>query len=293
LNAYRLKFEDQDATNSARQQLMDNPDIASVENNYSINRPEIAQATYANAAMPQLELKPPAGDARVVIGLIDTAVQPFGNNLDQFVLKPLSVAGDPQLDPNSPTHGTSMAETMLRTLQMLGNGTSSVQILPIDVYGPNESTSTFEVAMGIALAINKGANPINLSLGSPADSEIVRELISEGTQKGITFYTAKGNSPIATPVYPAADPGATPVTALDGNGQVAAWANRADLSAIGAPGTVLISFNNQTFVVQGTSPATAIVSATAGNLMEKGPMSAAAARTQILQAPTAVTVPGK
>jgi serine protease len=213
--------------------------------------------------------------------------------LDQFVLKPLSVAGDPQLDPNVPTHGTSMAETMLRTLQVLGNGASSVQILPVDVYGANESTSTFDVAQGITLAINKGANPINLSLGSPADSQLVRDLISQGVQQGITFYTAKGNTPVTTPVYPAGDPGATPVTALDNNGQVAPWANRADLSAVGAQGTVMISFDNQTYLVQGTSPATAIVSATASSLMEKGPMTATAARTQILNGPTPTTIPGK
>ena len=293
LNAYRLRFEDAEATAAARQQLLDNPDVAAVENNYVIDRPETPQAGSPSAALPQLQLKPPAGNGRIIIGLVDTAVQPLGNNLDQFVLKPLSVAGDPQLDPNSPTHGTSMAETMLRTLQMLGNGTSSVQILPVDVYGPNESTSTFDLALGIALAVNKGANPINLSLGSPADSPIVRDLIAQGTQQGITFYTAKGNTPVTTPVFPAADPGATAVTALDGNGQVAPWANRADLSAIGAPGTVLISFNNQTYIVQGTSPATAIVSATASSLMEQDHLSAPAARTQILSGPTATTLPGK
>jgi Subtilase family len=293
LNAYRLRFEDADAAAAARQQLLDNPEVAAVENNYVIDRPETPQAGPGSSALPELQLKPPAGNGRVVIGLVDTAVQPLGGNLDQFVLKPLSVAGDPQLDPNMPTHGTSMAETMLRTLQMLGNGQSSVQILPVDVYGPNESTSTFDLALGIALAINKGANPINLSLGSPDDSPLVRDLIAQGTQQGITFYTAKGNSPVSTPVYPAADPGATAVTALDGDGQVAPWANRADLSAVGAPGTVMISYNNQTYVVQGTSPATAIVSATASSLMEQDHLSAPAARAQILNAPTTTTIPGK
>ena len=38
-----------------------------------------------------------------------------------------------------------MAETMLRALEMMTKGSTSVQILPIDVYGPNESTSTFDL----------------------------------------------------------------------------------------------------------------------------------------------------
>src|SRR5689334_19370616 len=39
LNAYRLKFDDQSATDAAREQLSSNSDVASVENNYSIERP--------------------------------------------------------------------------------------------------------------------------------------------------------------------------------------------------------------------------------------------------------------
>jgi hypothetical protein len=291
LNAYRLQFDDQAATTSAREQLASNPDVASVESNYAIERPEVPQAISGSAPLPQLQLKPPSGEGRIIIGLVDTGVQSLGNNLDQFILKQLSVAGDAQLDPNSPSHGTSMAETMLRTLQMLGNGSSSVQILPVDVYGPNEATSTFDVAEGIALAINKGANPINLSLGSPADSQLVRDLIAEGNQKGITFYAAKGNTPDTTPFYPAADAGVTAVTALDRNGQVAPWANKAAISSVGAPGTVLVTFNNQTYVVQGTSPATAMTSATASSLMDTKSLSATDARGQILQNATPVTVP--
>jgi hypothetical protein len=294
LNAYRLQFDDPTATGAAREQLASNSDVASIENNFQIDRPEIPQqAAGGGAPMPQLQLKPPSGDGRIVIGLVDTAVQSLGNNLDQFVLKQLSVTGDAQIDPNSPTHGTSMAETMLRTLQMLGNGSSSVLILPVDVYGANETTSTFDVAQGIAMAVNKGANPINLSLGSPADSQVVRDLIAEGNQKGITFYAAKGNTPDVTPYYPAADAGVTAVTALDPNGQVAPWANKAPISAVGAPGTVLITFDNQTYVVQGTSPATAITSATAANFMAAKSISASDAQALILRGATAATVPVK
>ena len=292
LNAYRLQFDDTAATDSARQDLATNPDVTSVENNYAFDRPEVPQSVSGNLPEPQLQLKPPPSNGRTVIGLVDTAVQPFGNSLDQFVLKQLSVAGDATLDPYSPSHGTSMAETMLRTLQLLGNGSSSVQILPVDVYGANESTSTFDVAQGIALAINKGANPINLSLGSTGDSQMVRDLIAQGVKQGISFYAAKGNTPDTSPQFPAGDPGATPVTAVDTTGQVVAWANRADLPAIGALGTVPVTFNQRTFMVQGTSPATAIVSSTAANLMANG-LSAADANAQLLKTPTRTTTPGK
>jgi hypothetical protein len=79
---------------------------------------------------------------------------------------------------------------------------------------------------------------------------------------------------------------------VDGSGQVVPWANRASLPAIGAMGTVPVTFAQQTFMVEGTSPATAIVTSTAANLMANG-MSAADANAQLLKSPTRTTIPGK
>jgi hypothetical protein len=39
------------------------------------------------------------------------------------------------------------------------------KILPVDVSGSGDSTTTYEVMEGVLAAINGGANPINLSLG--------------------------------------------------------------------------------------------------------------------------------
>jgi hypothetical protein len=61
---------------------------------------------------------------------------------------------------------------------------------------------------------------------------------------------------------------------------------------VGALGTVPVSFNGQTFVVQGTSPATAIVSATAASLMNSKAITATAANTQIKSGLTLTTKPG-
>ena len=293
LNAYRLQFDDQAAADTARQQLVSNPDVASVDSNYVIDRPQEIQGSAASARPLQLQLTPPPADGRILIGLIDTAVQPLGGGLDAFLLKQVSVAGDAQLDPNSLSHGTAMAETMLLTLQNLNNGSTSIQILPVDVYGPNPASSTFAVAQGIALAVNQGANPINLSLGGPADSQVLRDVILDGSQKGIVFYTAKGNTPDTNPVFPAADPGANPVTALTSTGQVASYANQAPISAIGAAGTVILPYNNQTFITQGTSVSTAIVTPTAASLTERESLSATQANSQLQNKPTPTTIPGK
>ena len=227
LNAYRLQFQDQAAADAAREQLSTNPDVSSVDSNYSIDRPPApAGAQSSNLPPPpQLQLKPPPSDGRIIVGLVDTAVQPLGNGLDAFLLTAMSVAGDAQPDPNDPMHGTSMAETILRSLAAITKGSSSVQILPVDVYGPNPTTSTFDVANGIATAVNAGANPINLSLGSDGDSSFLHSVIQDASSKNILMIGAAGNTPVTTPYYPAAYPEVMAVTAID-QGQLASYANR-------------------------------------------------------------------
>ena len=258
LNAYRLQFEDQAAADAARQQLAANPDVTSVDNNYSFDRlpaPAGAQSS-SLPPPPQLQLKPPPSDGRIIVGLVDTAVQSLGKDLDPFLLDTISVAGQAQPDPNNPTHGTSMAETILRSVAAMTKGSSSVQILPVDVYGPSTSTTTFDVANGIASAVNAGANPINLSLGSEGDSPFLRSLVQDAASKGIVLIGAAGNSPVTTPYYPAAYPEVMAVTAVE-QGQIASYANRGSFVSLGAPGTSIIYFNGQPYYVSGTSAAAA------------------------------------
>jgi hypothetical protein len=287
LNAYRLQFDDQAAADSAKASLASNSDVTSVDNNYSIDRPAVpTQAAGANAGPPMLQLKDPPPGGQIIVGLVDTAVQPLGNGLDAFLLKQLSASssGAADLDPNSPSHGTAMAETMLRALETETGGKTSVQIQPVDVFGANASTTTFDVANGIVTAYNSGANPINLSLGSGADAQILSDLINQLEQKGIVFVGAKGNTPDSNPFYPAAYPGVVAVTALDDNGKVASYANLAAIPSVGAPGTSLVIYNGMAWTVTGTSPAAADVTGLIAGTMDKNHVNAGTAKTAVMGA---------
>jgi hypothetical protein len=271
LNAFRLQFDDSAATTAAREQLAGNPDVAAIDSNYSIQPPAGPQAVATGAPPIQLQLKPPPDNGRIIVGLVDTAVQPLGNNLDQFLMKQVSVAGDVQLNSDSPTHGTAMAETLLRSLQSITQGNTSVQILPVNVY-PNggagdAATSTFDVANGIVQAVNGGAKVINLSLGSPTDSSFLQSVIQEVSKLNVSMFAAAGNEPVTTPFYPAAYPGVQAVTAID-NGQLASYANRGSFISLGAPGTSIIPFGNLAFGVQGTSVSSAYTSGLAAGYLE-------------------------
>ncbi|HEY5913575.1 MAG TPA: S8 family serine peptidase [Verrucomicrobiae bacterium] len=278
LNAYRLRFEDEAAANAARDSLAANENVGSVDNNYSLDRPATPGDSQKRAVLPQLQMKPPAGSGRVIIGLVDTAVQSLGNNLDQFVLKQISVAGPSQLEPGVPSHGTAMAETMLGGLQQATGGSTSVQILPVDVYGAGESTSTFDVAFGIVQAVNGGARIVNLSLGSPGDNLVLRDVVRQASDAGILLIGAAGNTPVTTPFYPAAYPEVYAVTAIE-QGQIAPYANRGSFISLGAPGLNLISYDNTSYGVQGTSVSSAILSGLAAGFMDANRATTAQART--------------
>jgi thermitase len=271
LNAYRLQFDDAAATAAAFQQLGANPEVASVENNYSIDAPPApSQAAGAASlpATPHLELTPPPANGRIIIGLVDTPIQqPLGDGLNAFILKPLSVAGTADLDPDSPSHATAMAETMLSSIQNVTKGSSSVQILPVDVFGPNPSSSSFDIAEGITQAVNGGANIINMSLGSEGDSTLLQSVIQDAQTKNIVFIGAAGNSGTTTPFYPAAYPGVDSVTAVD-NGQLPSYADRGSWVSFGAPGTSVIYYNNQPWSVVGTSASAAYVSGALGGYLD-------------------------
>jgi hypothetical protein len=271
LNAYRLQFEDADATTTARDQLAGNPDVASIDNNYSVERPEAAQLLPSGAPPIQLQLKPPPDNGRIIVGLVDTAVQPLGNNLDQFLLKQISVTGDVLLNSDSPTHGTSIAETLLRSLQSITKGSTSVQILPVNVYpgggAGDAATSTFDVANGIVQAANGGAKVINLSLGSSSDSPFLLSVIQDVSKLNIAMFAAAGNEPVTTPFYPAAYPGVNAVTAID-NGKLAPYASRGSFVSLGAPGNSIVPFGNMAFGVQGTSISSGYMSGLAAGYLE-------------------------
>ena len=266
LNAYRLQFDDATATNAARDQLAQNSDVTDVGYNYYFDPPQPSSGLLASSASPlSLQLKPPGDSGRIIVGLVDTGVQSLGPNLDDFLLKPISVAGDSQLDSSSPTHGTAMAETILSSLAAVTKGTTSTQILPVDVYGADATTTTWNVAQGIVAAVNGGANVLNLSLGGTGDSPVLRDLIQSVIDRGIPIFAAAGNEPVATPFFPAAYPNVIAVTAEE-QGRIANYANFGSFVSVAAPDSSVVYYNNRPWFVVGTSASTAYTTGMAAGL---------------------------
>ena len=257
LGIYRLQFPDAAAADAALGQLQSNPAVAAVDYNYLLDPPAAPQKL-ANAPVGpvSLTLNPPGDSGRVIVGLIDTPIQPLSADLQKFLLAPISVTGDTvDLNSTDPTHATGMAETMLRAMAAQGGGTSA-EILPVDVYGNGETATTWNVALGVQAAVNAGATVLSMSLGGTTDSSILSGVIQSAEAAGIVVFAATGNNGANTVNYPAADPGVIAVAATSGN-QLAPYSNYGVGTAIALPGASVVYLGNTAWVVQGTSPATA------------------------------------
>jgi hypothetical protein len=283
LGIYLLQFADAAAADAALAQLKNDSDVLDAGYNYYLDPPPVAQTVSSTTAgLPgpvSLPLDPPTSDcSKVVIGLVDTSVQPLGD-LEKFMLQRLSVtdggsAGDgvnsakslnvskltvvaeDESSSGSLNHGTGMAQTILRAIAAVQNGGTSVRIVAADVYGSSETATTWNVALGIQAVVNDGATFVNLSLGSSGQSSVLASLIQQAEQDGIGFFAAAGNEPVTTPTYPAAYPGVNAVTALQ-NGQIAPYADYGSFVDMALPGTSVVYLGDQAYLMQGTSVSTA------------------------------------
>lgn len=271
--SYLFEFANEKDALAARNLLEGGDDAESVDFNYSIAPPPAPELLASGIAPPTLLKARPLGDGHpVIVGLIDTAVQTRGVAYQDFLLKGISLFENPGAVPGELTHGTSMAETIVRGMAQIADTQqgSTVRILPVDVYGGQSTTSTFDVAQGIQAAIKGGANIINLSLGSDGDTPYLRELIATAHRQGVVIVGAAGNTPVTTPFYPAAYSEVIAATAGDRSGQVASYANRGEFVDVMAPGTGLVHYNHQAYLGSGTSYAAAYVSGIAAALGETG-----------------------
>ena len=277
MHAYRLVFESEEKARAAAGDLARDAAVKSIETNVVIAPPAVVEPASANPASP-FALRPDASPSSdtVVVGLVDTAVQTQDARVTSFLADAVSVAGTAAAPGDTPTHGTTMAATIVdsvaQALRERGDtsGTAPLSILPIDVYGPNETTSTFDVANGIFEALTRHANVVNLSLAADHDSVLVRALIEEGARRGVLFFAAAGNEGGTAPVFPAADPGVMSVTASASGGGVASWANSGTWIDAIAPGGHLFTLQDRAWFGTGTSFSTSWVSGWAAGVMADG-----------------------
>jgi hypothetical protein len=270
LNAYRLQFEDEAAAAAARKKLAAEPEVLGVESNFYLEKPFVPQSVGGTAPPPNtLSFDPVKRDtSKVTIGLVDTGLQKLDPALEQFVQDRVSLAGAADLSAVAPTHATSMLNAMVQAMQRVdGGGSTGVQIISFDIFGPNPQADSFTGALGMYEAYKQGATVINNSWGDYGQSPVVTEVVQFLTKEGVTVVAAMGNDGSTSPFYPAAIPEVLSVTALE-RGEIAYYSNVGTTPDVAAPGQVIFGHNGLAYGSRGTSVASAVAAGVAARVAE-------------------------
>jgi thermitase len=186
-------------------------------------------------------------------------------------------------DPSEPPLADTQAQ---RNLEVVGHGTHvagivnlvapSADLMPLRALNRDGSGTVFHVAEATAFADANGADVINLSLGAPRWSMLLREKVNEAIAHGSVVVAAAGNYNSAEPQYPAsrtlpaADPddGLLAVTSVDPAGKKSDFANYGSWVDVAAPGEEILStYPVSTYAYwSGTSMATPFVTGEAALL---------------------------
>jgi subtilisin family serine protease len=175
----------------------------------------------------------------VVVAVVDTGVS--ANEDGYFKLlkgRDMVDNDDDATDMNG--HGTHVAGTIG---QASDNGIGvagvapKVSILPVRVLDANGSGSNTWVAEGIIWAVDHGANVINLSLGSPMNSEAVADAVAYAYENDVTVVAATGNDGFTDFIgFPAALETTIAVGSVDLKNEVTFYSNQGKEIDIVAPG---------------------------------------------------------
>jgi Subtilase family len=150
---------------------------------------------------------------------------------------------------------------------IIGNGeltpgvAPGASILSIRIANDLGQSDSFLLAKGIVAAVDGGARLINISMGSPGDSGLVRNAIEYARAAGSMIVAATGNNGVDSVSYPAANAGVTAVGAVDAVGNHLDFSNTGRQVAISAPGFGVNAAwtGNQAASVSGTSFSSPIV----------------------------------
>jgi thermitase len=193
-------------------------------------------------AFDQVSLGPAAAATGrdVVVAVLDTGADLTHPGLAGLYLEGRDLIDD-DLTPAEVPNGIAWGHGT-HTTGIIAHIAPESRILPVRVLDPNGRGNTFLLAYAIEWAVEQGADVINLSLGTPFDSAVLRSAVADAVARGVVIVAAAGNDNLDTPQYPAAYPGVITVTAVDASGVKADFANYGrEWVDLAAPGVGIVS----------------------------------------------------
>ncbi len=214
--------------------------------------------------------------AGVTVALLDTGVDGTHPDLAGRVLGGYNFVDDNLDTRDLHGHGTACAGIIAGT----GSDSDGVQgiapqayLVPVKVMDENGRGNSFAVVEGIVYAVERGAQVINLSIGTRTDAQIVRDAIEYAYKRGVLVVAASGNDGANQVLMPSGYPEVVCVGAVDGELQHAQFSNYGDEVDVVAPGVGVYTCgaNGTRTYFSGTSSATPFVAGALAVLRGRNP----------------------
>lgn len=246
---------------------------------------------FAQQHGPKLTQAPEAWDISrgkgVTIAIVDTGVDTEHPDLKDKIVTGYNVldrSGNPRDDNGHGTHCAGVAGADTNNGIGIAGMAPEAKIMPIKALNSGGGGSDALVAEGVVWAVDHGAQIVSLSLGTPEESQPLKDACEYAANKGVLVVAAMGNAGNGDKNYPAAYPGVLAVGATNEENKEAEFSQYGEWISVCAPGTGIYStfptynvtlnddgYPTEYAALDGTSMATPMVAGVAALVKSKYP----------------------
>lgn len=258
----------------------------------------------------------------VVVAVIDTGVsgtssakgqacRDFGSTTFTAGYDFVNRDSDPYDDHGHGTHVAGTIAEATNNSEGVAGLAYGATIMPLKVLSASGSGTSADIADAIRWATDKGANVINMSLGSPFPDAVIRSACTYAFKKGVVIVAAAGNSGKQGVGYPAAYSECIAVSSVGPSGKLAGYSSWGKQVALAAPGGDIGGYSDRDesagilqntnlpveyggqgdgyYAFQGTSMASPHVAAAAALVMAQGIKDPVKVRKALIESAAKVT----
>jgi subtilisin family serine protease len=207
------------------------------------------------------------GARSTVVAVLDTGFTAHADFDSSAIVSPRNIIAGTDDVTDDHGHGTHVTGTIAATANN-GAGVAGVapgvSLMPVKVLNQFGSGFFSNILLGVEWARSHGASVINLSLGghlTPEQGAAYQPTIDSAIAAGVVVIAATGNGGLdhVDDFYPAAFHGVVAVGSTDNDDTRAPYSNAGSVNAISAPGSSILSLDNDGqgyLFMSGTSMAT-------------------------------------
>ncbi|PIQ78273.1 hypothetical protein COV81_05275 [Candidatus Peregrinibacteria bacterium CG11_big_fil_rev_8_21_14_0_20_41_10] len=237
--------------------------------------------------------------ATTTVAVIDSGFGPTESYMNRLAINKTEQDGKPGIDDDNngyidDQYGWNFLTQTGKVDDLNGHGThlagivmslSNANLMPLQALDAGNSVTLDRLIAALNYAINQHVDVINLSIGSTQDSLILKKILANAEEQGITVVASAGNYNQPFVLNPAAYHSVVGVGAVTNNGDKTYYSNYGPEVDVSYKGLMLsYSTNGKLLVVkEGTSQAAAAVSAFLATVKHYNPEATPAQQLAILQ----------